>query len=254
MISILPKTSLLGDPKSCMSWEKKCPSTHQSQFNCWKVVMTSLFLSLYKVNTKLVTTDLCMALGHLPCYADVGTKFSFCGNSYMIAKSKIDVANLGLFILSHVSVPPKQSVALMPFCGPLYSRFDYLNIVKYKHNISMYSMGMNDYASGNFNKKNLLYIDGHPWTHGNIAGFINSCRSSLFSENCSFEEHSNDKEFFMKRKASIFLVVHAICSLSLGDKLLIKYNFRRPPTTHQKCFAFGLPLDVPLGHKKKMIE
>ena len=39
---------------------------------------------------------------------DVRTKFSFCGNSYMIAKSKIDVANLGLFILSHVFVPPKQ--------------------------------------------------------------------------------------------------------------------------------------------------
>jgi hypothetical protein len=96
---------------------------------------------------------------HVP---DVGTKFSFCGNSYMISKSKIDVANLGLFILSHVFIPPKQSVTLMPFCGPLYSRSDYLNIVKYKHNISMYSMCMNGYASGNFNRKNLLYIDGHP--------------------------------------------------------------------------------------------
>jgi hypothetical protein len=31
----------------------------------------------------------------------------FCGNNYMISKSKIDVANLGLFILSHVFVPPK---------------------------------------------------------------------------------------------------------------------------------------------------
>jgi hypothetical protein len=38
---------------------------------------------------------------------DVGTKFSFCGNSYMISKSKVDVANLGLFILSHVFVPSK---------------------------------------------------------------------------------------------------------------------------------------------------
>jgi hypothetical protein len=50
---------------------------------------------------------------------DVGTKFSFCGNSYMIAKSKLDVASLGFFILSHVYVPPKQLVALMPFCGSL---------------------------------------------------------------------------------------------------------------------------------------
>jgi len=61
---------------------------------------------------------------------DIRTEFSFCGNSYMIAKSKIDVANLGLLILSHVFVPPKQLVALMPFGGPLQSRLDYLNIVK----------------------------------------------------------------------------------------------------------------------------
>jgi hypothetical protein len=100
----------------------------------------------------------------------------------------------------------------------------------------------------------MLYIDGHPCTHGNIAGFINSCRCSLFSANCSFEEHSNDKEFFMKRKASRFVVVHAICSLSPGDELLINYNFHRPPTTHQRWLALGLPLDIPLGCKKKIIE
>jgi hypothetical protein len=29
---------------------------------------------------------------------NVGTKFSFCGNSYMIAKSNIHVSNIGLFI------------------------------------------------------------------------------------------------------------------------------------------------------------
>ena len=75
----------------------------------------------------------------------------------MFAKSKTDVANLGLFLLSHVLVPPKQSIALMSFCGSLYSRFDYLNIVKYKHNISMYSMCISGYASGNFNK-NTCYI------------------------------------------------------------------------------------------------
>ena len=57
---------------------------------------------------------------------------------------------------------------------------------------------MNGYALQNFNRKNMLYIDGHPRTHGNIAGFINSTRSSLFSANFCFEEHSNDKEFFIK--------------------------------------------------------
>jgi hypothetical protein len=61
-------------------------------------------------------------------------------------------------------------------------------------------------------------------------------------------------EFFMKRKASIFVVVHAIRSLSPGDELLINYNFRRPPTACQKYLALDLPLDIPLGRKKKMIE
>ena len=106
-------------------------------------------------------------------FPDGGIEFSFCGNSYMIVKSNINVVNLALFILSHVIVPPKQSVALMPFCGPLYSRSDYLNIVKYKNSISMYSMCMNGYVSRKFNRKNLLYIDGCPQTHGNIVGLIN---------------------------------------------------------------------------------
>ena len=115
----------------------------------------------------------------------------------------------------------------------------------------MYSMCMNGYVSVNFNKKNLLYIDGHPCTHGNIVEFINNSRCSLFSANCSFQEHLNDQEFFMKRKASIFVVVHAIRSLSHGDDLLINYNFHRPPTAHQRHLALGLPLDIPLGRKTK---
>ena len=114
---------------------------------------------------------------------DVGTTIFFFGSSYMIVKSKINVENLRFLILSHVFVPPKKSLSLMSFCGCLYSRFDYFNIVKYKHIISMYSMCMSVYASGNFNKKNLLYIDDSPRTHGNIAGFINIYRTSLFSIN-----------------------------------------------------------------------
>ena len=37
----------------------------------------------------------------------IGTRLSFCGIHFMISKSNIDVANLGLFILSHVLVPVK---------------------------------------------------------------------------------------------------------------------------------------------------
>jgi hypothetical protein len=122
---------------------------------------------------------------------NVGTKFSFHGNNYMIEKSKIDVANLVLFILSRVFIPPIQSIALMSFCGPLYIRVNCLNIAKYKHSISMYSICMNDFHYENFDRKNLLYINNRSFTHGNIARFINSCRCLLFNANCLFEEHSN---------------------------------------------------------------
>ena len=101
---------------------------------------------------------------------DVGTEFSFSGYHFMISKSNIDVANLGLFILSYVLIPPKQSISLMPFCDPIYLQSYYLNIVKYKHIISMYSMYMNGHVFGNFNRKNLLYIDGRHTLMGILHG------------------------------------------------------------------------------------
>jgi hypothetical protein len=58
----------------------------------------------------------------------------------------------------------------------------------------------------------------------------------------------------MEMNAYKFVVVHAIRSLSHGHELLKNYKFHRPPTACQKCLALGLPLDVLLGYRKKMIE
>ena len=69
-----------------------------------------------------------------------------------------------------------------------------------------------------------------------------------------FKQHSNDKEFFMKRKESKFVIVHVICSLSHGDELLINYNLCRQLTACQRRLALGLPLDVPLGCNKNIID
>ena len=57
--------SLLEYPKSCMSWEQNCPSTRRGSSNCWRVAMISPFLWICKVNIKLLTTTLCVVLGHL---------------------------------------------------------------------------------------------------------------------------------------------------------------------------------------------
>jgi hypothetical protein len=129
-------------------------------------VITSLFLFICKVNTRPIIFMLYMAL--FLVVFNVGLSSLFFGNNYMIAKFKIDISNLIMLILSHVFVPQKKNntyVILWSF----YSFNVYLNIVKYKNIISMYSMCMNGYASRNFNKKNLLYIymiiHTHLWEH-----------------------------------------------------------------------------------------
>ena len=91
----------------------------------------------------------------------------------------------------------------------------------------------------------------HSWENCKVHKWM---RVPIFSENCSFKENSNDKELLFKRKVSIFLGVHAICSLSLGCDLLINYNFRTPPMACQKCLALGLHLKISLGCKKNIIN
>ena len=57
-------------------------------------------------------------------YMLVRNEYSFCGNDYIIANSKIDATNIKSLIISHVFVPPKQSITRMSFCDLLCCRFD----------------------------------------------------------------------------------------------------------------------------------
>jgi hypothetical protein len=112
---------------------------------------------------------------------------------------------------------------------------------------------MDGYASKKFNRKNLLYIYGHPHTHGNVPKFINSCRCSLFSANFLFEEHLNDNDFFKKRKSIKFVDVHAKHSMFPDDKLLVNCIFYIPLNTHKRKLILGLRVDIPLGHKNRSL-
>lgn len=67
MIWILPKIYLVGAIKIYMSSEKNVQSTYQIQFNCWKLMMTSLILSIFKVKMKPITTISFMLFSFLPC-------------------------------------------------------------------------------------------------------------------------------------------------------------------------------------------
>ena len=63
--------------KKLYELRKKCLSTHLSRFNYWKVTMNSLFLSICKENTKLLTTMLCMVIGRLCLCLMLESNFTF---------------------------------------------------------------------------------------------------------------------------------------------------------------------------------
>ena len=123
MISILPKTFVLGDPKKLYELREKMSKYTPQLIHLLEVsdvFPLSIHLqSKYQNSYNHAFYGGWLSSMHVP---NVGTEFSFCGNSYMTTKSNIDVANLGLFIISHACIPPKQSVALIPFSGPLYSQ------------------------------------------------------------------------------------------------------------------------------------
>jgi len=137
---------------------------------------------------------------------NVGNEFSFCGNTYVISKSKINVSNLRFLVLSHVFVPWKWLVTLIPFFVPLYNRYDYLNILKYKHSISIHKMCKNGYSSKKIIRKTLLFINSCSCSHTNIVGFINSYRCSLFSAIFLFEKHYNENCYLWKGRHMDFLL------------------------------------------------
>lgn len=68
--------------------------------------------------------------------------FKNCGNGYMIRESKYILgAGMDLFILNKVLVPlGSLKDPLMPFCGPIYSRKDYLILARNGDNIKRYSI------------------------------------------------------------------------------------------------------------------
>ena len=44
----------------------------------------------------------------------------------------------------------------------------------------------------------------------------------------NFKKHNNDKEDFMDRQMSNYIVIFPIITLNIGDELLVQYSYRRP--------------------------
>jgi len=80
----------------------------------------------------------------------------------------------------------------------------------------------------------------------------NNYSCALFNAKCLFEEHSSDKQFFMKRKTSRFSIVHAIPSLSHSNELLINYNFQTTNYFWKVAWLRTIFRHPHLGQKKKV--
>ena len=162
-----------------------------------------------------------------------GEVFSFWGARYMIAPSSISDGGHGLFIAQDLQVPPNSEVTLMCFCGPIYEWGRWHQLVRYILSMSTYGMWLNaaslsdrgiTHAQGQ-----RLYVDGRPYTQGNIAGLINSSRGRSARTNCTFVECENGHEpGYMSRDVPRYILVNATRSLRAGDELLANYGFRRP--------------------------
>ena len=114
----------------------------------------------------------------------------------------------------------------MPYFGPSYSSGQWRMLVEYKHSMSAYGLNSNMYThykqmerGDKVNKGNLLYIDGHAYTHKKEG------TDPTVRPNCQFVEVINDKEGDMERQVETFIIVQNITYLTIGDELLIKYPF-----------------------------
>lgn len=122
----------------------------------------------------------------------------------------------------------------MSFCGRIYRWGPWHQLTRYIQSMSTYGLCLNaaslsdrgiTHAEGQ-----RLYVDGRPYSQGNIAGLINSSRGMSARTNCTFVECENSHEpGHMSRDVQRYIVVNAIRSLRAGDELLVNYGWRRPP-------------------------
>ena len=162
-----------------------------------------------------------------------GEVFSFWGRRYMIAPSTISPqAGRGLFVAQDIHVPPHSEVTLMSFCGPMYSWSTWHRLVRYTRSMTTYGLCANVASLTEENRARAfgerMYIDGRPYTQGNIAGLINSSRGRDHYTNCVFVECSNSHiPEHMSQDVQIYILVTAIRSLHVGEEILVNYPWRR---------------------------
>ena len=163
-----------------------------------------------------------------------GEVFSFWGARYLIAPSTIPSSGRGLFIAQDLHVPAHSEVTLMSFCGPIYDWGPWHQLVHYLHSMTTYGLCLN---AASLTKRGIThnegernYIDGRPYSQGNIAGLINSSRGRHEMTNCTFVECENGHEpNHMSRDVPRYIVVNAFRTLRAGEELLVNYGWRRRP-------------------------
>jgi hypothetical protein len=124
----------------------------------------------------------------------------------------------------------------------------------YGLNSNMYTHHLQLESEKEINRGHLMYIDGHAYTHKNIASFINNSkgRDPNVRPSCQFVEVINDKDGEMEREVDILIMVEDIVDLVIGDELLINYPFLKCTPARKKMEELGLPKDVRKERKPKI--
>ncbi len=161
-----------------------------------------------------------------------GEVFSFWGRRFIIAPSTISGGGRGLFVAQDIHVPSHSEVTLMSYCGPMYNWSTWHQLVRYTRSMTTYGLCVNAASLFEENRARAfgerIYIDGRPYTQGNIAGLINSSRGRNHYTNCVFVECSNSHiPEYMTRDVSSYILVAAIRTLRVGEEIFVNYPWRR---------------------------
>lgn len=185
---------------------------------------------------------------------DVGTTFSYWGRSYMLGPSTIPNAGIGLFTIDGIFVPPESAVTVMVFAGPEYTWGQWLQLTQYVVSMATYGMCSNSASLDlrqsegyHVHQGERLFIDGRPYSQGNIAGFINSSRGHGYTHetNCIFEERTNVQEEFMSSIVDRCIMVVATTTILPAHELFVNYSFIRRMPARVRRQAAGLPIERP---------
>lgn len=166
----------------------------------------------------------------MPRTIPIDEEFQVWGRSYQVRRSSLGPeVGLGVFSLQTITVPlgtpPSDRPVLFPFCGPMYTAYDWGLLSRQCSSYGRYGIAMDLHPTFRF-------VDGYPQRTGNLAGYINSpsgFRARGRKANVEWVEctaGSSDEHAHRLRQEN-YILTCAIRTIQAGEELLASYSPRR---------------------------